>query len=363
MKIFEGKSPTERNKIIAALVLGALSLLAIGYNVIGFFPSSKKTVSVSVSPTPTPAGPNRTGDRVVGELPKQEEIDSIYCCVPVPAAYAPPAADAGRNIFAFFEPPIPTPYSPTPVPVKTPEVIVTPTPPIPNVLVSFISRQSVYAGEKGFRLEVGGDKSYVYFNGQQLPTNFVSPQQLSVDIPANFIAGEGQRQIVVQSPDGKRFSQPVMFNVQAPPRPQFQYIGIVSRKRGNNDTAYIQEQNKPVPTSARLNDVLGGRFRLVSIAPAKLMVQDVNLGFMHSVDLVKASGQTGMTGPSTIRPNPNFQDGNNYIVPNMQNPNMPNQQCPPGIPCNLPRYIPPTPQQPRDQKKDDDDDDDEDGDN
>ena len=70
MKIFEGKSPEERNKIIAATVLGALALFAIGYNVIGFFPSSRKTVSVNVSPSPTASvATNRTGDTVVTALP------------------------------------------------------------------------------------------------------------------------------------------------------------------------------------------------------------------------------------------------------------------------------------------------------
>jgi hypothetical protein len=285
--------------------------------------------------------------------------------------YPPSAPDAGRNIFAFYEPPVPTPYSPTPYVIKeTP--IVTPTPtPTPPLLVSFINRQSVYAGEKGFRLEVGGDKftpeTLIFFNGNQLPTNFINPQQLSADIPSNFIAGEGQKFIMVQTPDGKLYSNQVMLNVQAPPRPQFQYIGIVSRKRGNNDTAYIQEQGKTEPTSARLNDILGGRFRLVSIAPARLMVQDVNLGFTHPIELVKATGQiSGPTGPATIRPNPNFpNDGNTY---QQYNPNVPNQSIP-GIPNNLPRYIPPTPATPttqpsRDpQQKKDVDDDDEDGDN
>ncbi len=364
MKIFEGKSPEERNKIIAAIVLGALAVLAIGYNGIGFFPSGKKAVTVSGSPTASPTA-SRTGDTVVTALPQQNEIDNIYASIPVAYAASPGAPDPGRNIFAFYEPPVPTPWSPTPPPpIKTPEPK-TPEPIVYDIAVNYISRQSVYAGEKGFRLEVGGEKfapdTYIYFNGSQLPTNFIGPQQLSADIPANFIASEGQRQIVVQTTDGKRFSAPVVFNVQAPPRPQFQYLGIVSRKRGNNDTAYIQEQagNNAPPVSKRLNDIVGGRFRLVSIAPTRLMVQDVNLGFMHTVELVKGSGgqfSSSTTGPNHRLPSNNIYQPNYPTIPNQP---IPNQPCPPGIPCDkIKPYESPTPNP---QKQDADDD--EDGDN
>jgi len=354
MKLFEGKTPSERNKIIVALVLGVLSVLAIGNMIFAPFSGSKKTVTVNVSPTTAAsATPNRTGDTVVTALPKQSEIDDIYTRIPVSVQYPPGAGDPGRNIFAFYEPPIPTPYSPTPYvaqPTKTPP---TPTPaPTPNVILSFISRQSAYAGEKGFKLDAGGDKftpgTYIYFNGVQLPTNYVGPQQVSTEIPANYIANAGQITIEVKSPDGKLFSNPIYFNVQQPPQPQFQYLGVVARKRGNNDTAYIMEQGKTMPTSVRLGDPIAGRFRLISITPTKLLVQDIQLGFLppYSIDLVKGSGSSSSTNR-----NPNSFD------PNMVQPN-PNPQCPPGIPCgNIQRYPTPVPQ-----KKDDDDVDD-DGDN
>jgi len=352
MKLFEGKSPTERNKIIAAIVIGALAVLAIGNMIFSPFSGSKKNITVNLSPSPTAsASPNRNGDTVVTALPKQNEIDSVYISTPVVMQYPPSASDAGRNIFAFYEPPIPTPISPTPfVEKKTP----TPIPPTPiqyTVVLSYISKQSVYAGDKGFKLDVGGDKftpdTYIFFNGTQLPTTYISPQQLSAEIPANYIAGAGQRTIEVKSADGKLFSNPIFFNVQAPPLPQFAYIGIVSRKRGNNDTAYVMEQGKTLPSTYRLNDIIGGRFRLVSISPAKLLVQDIQLGFLapYTMELIKGSGQTSST--TTRQPDQNYPNG----FP--QNQQMP-QQCPPGIPCNnLKPY--PTPQQ---QKSDDDVDDD-----
>jgi len=358
MKLFEGKTPAERNKIIVAIVVGTLAVLAIGNLIFSPFSGGKRTVTVNISPTPTAAAsPNRTGDTIVTPLPKQNEIDAVYTSVAVSVQYPPAGSNPGRNIFAFYEPPIPTPYSPTPTPVPVIKTTATPTPTPPNVILSFISRQSAYAGDKAFKLEIGGDKftpeTPIWFGGMQLPTTYISAQQLSAEIPANYIAGAGQKEIVVRSIDGKLFSNPIYFNIQQPPLPQFTYLGIVSRKRGNNDTAYIMEQGKTLPSSARLNDIIGGRFRLVSISPTKLLVQDIQLGFLPPwpIDLVKGSGQTSST--STTRP---YQDGsviNQY--PQMQpQPQLQNSPCPPGIPCN--QYKPyPSPQP---QKSDDVDDDD-----
>lgn len=355
MKLFEGKSPTERNKIIAAIVIGALAVLAIGNMIFSPFSGSKKNITVNLSPSPTAsASPNRNGDTVVTALPKQSEIDAVYISTPVVMQYPPSASDAGRNIFAFYEPPIPTPFSPTPyVTPKTPTPTPMPTPTPYNVVLSYLSKQSVYAGDRGFKLDVGGDKftpdTYIFFNGAQLPTTYVSPQQLSAEIPANYIAGAGQKTIEVKSADGKLFSNPIFFNVQAPPLPQFAYIGIVSRKRGNNDTAYVMEQGKTLPSTYRLNDIIGGRFRLVSISPAKLLVQDIQLGFLapYSMELIKGSGQTSSTSTTTRQPNQNYPNGFN---PNPQTV----QQCPPGIPCDQFKQQP----QPQQQKTDDDVDDD-----
>src|SRR5438128_1163725 len=126
MKLFEGKSPTERNKIIVALVLGVLSVLALGNMIFAPF-SGKKTVNLTLSPTPTASATlTKNADSVITALPKQSEIDDIYTRTPVVMQSAPGAPDAGRNIFAFYEPPIPTPYV-TP-PYVAPK---TPTPPPP----------------------------------------------------------------------------------------------------------------------------------------------------------------------------------------------------------------------------------------
>lgn len=370
MGIFEGKSPTEKKKIIAAGVLGVVSLLslylAFGRSLIGS--STKVTVSVSPTPKPSVSPKANNGDLV---MPSQGEQYFDYQTTPVvynPMSYQAPAA--GRNIFAFYEPPPPTPYSPTPFvapPVKTPE----PTP-TPAMKINLVNPQSVYAGSKSFRLDISGERfspqSRIYFSQSELPTTFVNEQRLVADIPAALIAQEGPRQIIIQTPDGKLYSDQFMLNVQPPPKPLFQYIGMIARKRYNNDTAYFQEQGKQTPQSARLNDVVGGRFRLVSISAAETILEDVNLGFRHRLPLYRpAPGTAASTAPQPGREGfPN----NGGFVPFNPNPNQ-NQvpQSIPGIPDNLPRYVPPAGNPnsppvgaPPGQKKDVDDNDD-DGDN
>ena len=114
----------------------------------------------------------------------------------------------------------------------------------------------------------------IYFNQAPMPTTFINGQKVVTDIPANLIAQEGSRQVIVQAPDGKRYSDQLMLNVQAPPRPTVQYIGMIGRKRYNNDTAYFTENEKSTPFGARLNDILNNRFRLIAITPSEVTFQD-----------------------------------------------------------------------------------------
>ncbi len=370
MKLFEGKSPAERNKVIALIVLGALVAVVIGYNVMNLYPSRKTNVSVSSSASPTPTGsPKNNSDRAA--LPNNEEINFQYATTPI--VYSPGnfyAPDAGRNIFAFYEPPPPTPYVAPPIVVKA-DPVYTPAPPAPEppIKIGFVTPQSVYAGSKSFRMDVSGDKftpdSMILFNGNPIPTTFISPQQLTAEIPSNFITGPGPVSIMVRTPDGKLFSNPVILNVQAPPSPSFQYIGMIGRKRANNDTAYFQEQGKtpaPPPTSARLNDIVNGRFRLVSISVNETVLEDVNLGFRYKLPLYRPSpGETASTG------NPNDPNNFNRRKPNqyMQQPNQQMEQPQPmyvppqgipGIPSSIPQYNP-QPPQPQPQPIPDEDDD------
>jgi hypothetical protein len=361
MKVFEGKSASERNKIIAAIVLGVLALASLFFAFgRGMFSTGATTVTVKVSPTPTPktASKPNSGDVV---MPTRDE--QVFNDVTTPIVYNRgdySAPDPGRNIFAFYEPPPPTPYSPTPVVIPPP---VTPPPtPVPDFLLAFVMPQNVYAGSKGFRIEVNGDKftpdSRIYFSQSELPTTFISPQKLVADVPASLIAGEGSRQIIIQTPDGKKYSNQLMLNVQAPPTPQLQYVGMIARTRHNNDTAYFMEQGKQTPIGYRLNDIVGGRFRLVSISVEETIFEDVNLSFRHRVPLYRQAPGTATTTaqPGQLgQPNRGFPD--NYVPYNPAN--VPPGTSIPGIPDNIPRYVPPPANRPPPQpdKKDADDDD------
>lgn len=345
MGIFDGKSPAERKKMIAAIVLGVLSIGSLVYAFGGsFFGSSR---AASGTPTPSPRS-SASPKKEIGEvkMPSQEEQDLSYM---VPVVYDPSRSgspDAGRNIFAFFEPPPPCPDCPTPVPPTPPIIIPTPTPPFPFEL-TFINPQSIFAGTNGTRIEITGERftpdARVIFNNVELPTSYINAQRLSATVPANLIAIQGSAQIMVRTPDGSKYSLPFAsgFSIQPPPTPQFKYVGMIARSRGNNDTAYFEEPGKQLPTGYRLNDVVSGRFRLVNITADTVTLQDTTLGFRHSVPMQKASS----TGTTIGSPNQGQPFGRPGGVPAgfpqnpMQQPGA--GQRIPGIPDNIPRYEPP----------------------
>ena len=286
-------------------------------------------------------------------MPSQAEQNLGYM---IPVVYSPQnfgAPGPGRNIFAFYEPPPPCPGCP-PDPTPTPKPIIpTPTPQLPYEIFG-VSPQSVYAGSKSFRIEVAGDRftpdAKIFYNNRELPTTFINSQRLAANVPAEFIANAGQAGIMVRTPDGSKYSLSSFMQIQAPPRPQFQYIGMISRQLGNNDTAYFQEPGKQLPTGYRLNDVVAGRFRLVNISAERVVLEDTNLGFRHPVELTRPT-----PGSSTVT-SPGARPGGFPGFP--QNPGAaPVTRGIPGIPDNIPRYTPPnrnTNQRPVDDEDDED---------
>jgi hypothetical protein len=357
MDLFAGKSVTERNKMIAAIVLGLVALVALYLAFGRSLFASNKTIAASASPTPKPTASSSNPNAL--KMPSVNEQNQI--AVSTQIVYSPDAIegspDPGRNIFAFFEPPRPCPgCTPSPTPIPTP--IKTPVPtPTPLMHLEFVTPQTVYAGAAGFKLEVNGDRfdptAKIYFREMEVPTQFVSAQKLVGTVPPIMIAIEGPARVIVQTADGKKYSEQTQINIQPPPKPQFDYIGMIGRARHNNDTAYFMEKNKgpsALPTSARLNDVIGGRFKLISISSTETVFEDVNLGFKHRLKLTNPPPGSSAGSGAPIRPG--FPtDGNMYqVYPDMQNI--------PGIPGNIQRVNPqqqpngrPTPA-----KKDEDDD-------
>jgi hypothetical protein len=296
-------------------------------------------------------------------MPSLAEEDFTYSTTPVYFVQSPYAPEAGRNIFAFYEPPPPTPYSPTPIPSPTPFDVKTPTPtPTPPFMLfaANVPNGIVYAGQDGFQMEINGDKftpdSQITINGAAFPTTYYSPQRLSVNIPRDLVRNPATLFIAVITPGGL-YSNQISLTIQPQPKPQFEFVGVEIKSGNNNNTAYIKEGTNL--TTKRLNDKVG-RFEIVSISKENLIVRDTSLGFRHQVDISRGTGGQGSTTttPSRITTTRNPMEVN-PTNPTVSNPTVNNTNCPPGIPCNL---YPPSntntfPQQQRRQTKDEDDDD------
>ncbi|HEX8264943.1 MAG TPA: IPT/TIG domain-containing protein [Pyrinomonadaceae bacterium] len=365
MKFLEGKSQAERKKIITALVLGVVTVCALFYTFVLSGGSSKAKIgneNVAGKPKPSPK-PDRTR-----EIPPEPTVDDALL-IAIPDNPFPPISDGAvsRNIFAFYEPP---PFVPKPSVIPTEKPTPPPTPaPTPPIFAAGVNPGMVYAQTGNFKLEIGGDKftpdSRVYFGGMELQTQFVNPQRLTAQVPAQLISSEGEREIVVRVPnDPKMYSNPVKINVQAPPVPEFSFVGLVARRRANNDTALLQNKKTKEYISVRLNDTVPDRFRVFSISSKEVVVMDTALKLRHVLGFVDEKdagggntggsapgGRDGIRGGRMNQPNPNY------------NPNVPNVQYQsiPGIPDNIPRYVPPQPvQTPPPSKKNNDDEDDND---
>lgn len=341
MGLFEGKSKSERNKIIAAAVLGVVSLITL-YFAFGrsLFSSSTTTakVTIKLSPTPTPNPGLSVSVKLPGAaLPTAGEQDFLYQTTAVYYPGSISAPDPGRNIFAFYEPGLPCRGEGCPSPIVPPPP--TPKPPSPTptapILLASVSPQTVYAGTKTFRMELVGDKftpdTRVYFNQTPLSTNFITSQRISAEIPSKYVADEGSPQIIVQTPDGKLYSNQLFMTVQSAPKPTMLYIGMIGRKRFNNDTAYFTDNEKAPPYGARLNDVLAGRFRLVDMSPAEVSLEDVTLGFKYHIPISK--GILAGSAPPGRGTDPNTPGIPNY------SPGIPPSDIP-GIPNNIRQYNP-----------------------
>jgi len=247
------------------------------------------------SKTPTPAKRNLAAAQA--PTPLRGTKDPALADNPVddPSSYqeikytgvAPPMSEPNRNIFAYYEPP--------PPPVK---VVVPPTPsptPVPPLTLSSLAPANVFARTADFSLQVMGDKFtpavHVVIDGRDLPTRFISAQQLFTTVPAAVIATPGQRQLMVRNNDGKLYSNTAILNVAAPPLPNYTYIGIIGKPRFN-DTAVLQDKSSKDLLNVQRGDVLGGRFRVNSISEREVVLVDTNLKIRHTI-------------PFTIENNPN----------------------------------------------------------
>ena len=302
MAVVEGTNQSERNKKIAAIVLGAIAIIALAYMFLGSSGTKKPTNSnQSAKASPTPPRNNN--------LPSVADVTSDPLAVLRPIVYTnnPPAVpEAGRNIFAFYVPP------PTPTPTPTPEPTAPPAPE-PNVPLTGISPVNVYAHTGDFTLDVTGDKftpeTRIFIGGAQLETRFVSPQQLSTKVPAQLISFEGGKDVQVRSTDGQLFSNTATLNVMPAPVPNYTFIGVSIKPRGN-DVAIVKEKNGRDLLNVQRGDILGGRFRVTGISVTELTLTDTSLDIKHKLPLVgngsnpNVGGQQQPRYPQQAQPQP-----------------------------------------------------------
>jgi hypothetical protein len=297
MQISDINNPAERKKLIIALALGGTALLFLWWTFVGFGGSATSNRPRTAA-TPSPIRTQRPAEvpQTAEEL-KGAQLDQLS---PINWPGAPPGVpEAKRNIFAYYEKPTPAP-KPSVVPVPSPTAP-------PALLLASLSPSNVYARTADFTLEVTGDKftsdARVTVDGRELPTRFVSPQQLSASIPASIIANAGARQVIVRSANGQLFSNVSILNVSAPPTPNFGFIGIIGTYK-RLDTAILQDKSNKEVHNVQRGDMVGGRFRVTSISEKEVVLVDANLKIRHSLPYI-AEGEKGI-GPVT-RPTPKVE--------------------------------------------------------
>lgn len=268
MKFFDPNNPNEKKKMIAAGALGLVAIIVLGYV---FFGGSSKPPANTIGSRPSPS-PRAGATPLPGPLDGGGDDLSIYQPIVYPVPI-PPASEANRNVFAFYEPP---PLTAKVVPIVTP----TPTP-TPPVTASSLSPSNVYARTPAdFTLQLNGDKFtpalHIVMDGRDLPTRFISPQQLFATVSANLISNPGVRQVMVRSNDGQIYSNTITLNVTPPPLPNYNYVGLIGKPRFN-DTAVLQDKNNKDLLNVQRGDVVGARFRVVSISEKEVKLIDITL--------------------------------------------------------------------------------------
>ena len=291
MKFFDPNNPNEKKKMIAAAALGLVAVIILGYV---FFGGSSKTSTNTTGnnrTTPTPrTGASPTTSLSDGPIEDQTNYMPVVYPVAMPAA-----GEANRNIFAFYIPP-----SPTPKPVYIP----TPTPtPKPPLTAQSVSPASVYARTPtDFPLQVTGDQFtpavHIFLDGRDMPTRFINAQQLATTVPASFISNPGVRQVIVQTPDRRLYSNTITLNVTPPPVPNYNYVGLIGKPR-YNDTAVLQDKNSKDLINVQRGDAVGVRFKVVSISDKEIKLIDTTLKITTTIPFSTDQAQGGPYRPPT----------------------------------------------------------------
>ena len=300
MQAIDLTKPGEKKKLIWAAILGFAALIVLWWVLFGFGGSSNSNTP-RASATPTPARNTRPGTQQQPAQPVSDAVATAAMIAPIdytPSSYNAPEAE--RNIFAYVvAKPKPSPVIQVPTPSP---------PPPPPLLLASISPSNVYARSADFKLEVAGDKftpaTKIYFEGQELQTTYISPQQLAAKVSAAQIAAPGSRNIVVRTSDNSLYSAPVMLTIAAPPVPNYLYVGIISPNSRVDDVAIVQDKGNKNIMNVHRGDLLSGRFRVTSISDKELVMMDTNLKIPHKLAMTESD--KSFNNPLT-RPTPRVE--------------------------------------------------------
>ena len=304
MALLEGKTPAERRKLIIFFVIAGIAALAIVYNYV--LPGSKKKKGGRATATQGSRTPTTPAGRPATTL-SAEQIRSNQ--IPTPIIYRRVDygdATPGRNIFAYYSAPVRTTgdavAANTPPVGEVPVEPTAPTPEPPSIVLAGVSPGSVYARTGDFAMQISGDKftpeTRVYVNGSELPTEFVSNQSLQARVPASLISSEGGRAVIVRTPDGALFSNPLNLDVMPAPPPPFTYVGLIGRR--SNDTAVLKERNGEL-RSVRRDEVVG-RFRVTNISEQRVELTDTELKIKHTLAFIDSRTTPGSRPSATPVP-------------------------------------------------------------
>ena len=299
MQMTDIRNPSERKKLIGAGILGILAIVLLWWTFVGFGTTSKKVASTKASDPRASTGNRASSTIAQPQTAVELKGDLLDQLRPINYEYSVPyAQEPKRNIFVYYEPP---------KPVEKPSITPTPTPtPTPPVLLASLTPANVYARTSDFTLEISGNKFTpqlrVLIDNNELPTRYISPQQISATVPAAVIANPGGRQIMLRSSDGAVYSNSATLSVAAPPTPNYTYLGIIGTRR-HIDTAILQDKANKEILNVQRGDLLGGRFRVTSISEKELILVDNNLKIRHTL----AFTNQGDRGNLLQRPTPRVE--------------------------------------------------------
>jgi hypothetical protein len=117
---------------------------------------------------------------------------------------------------------------------------------------------------------------HIAIDGSDLPTRFINEKQLAITVPSALIANAGARLVMVRSADMKLYSNNLNLNVTQPPAPNYEFVGIIGKRRAN-DIAVLQDKGSKELLNVQRGDLLGNRFRVTSISEREVVLVDVIL--------------------------------------------------------------------------------------